>query len=81
MVNFSEQRFVHIRLLENQKYLSNDQSLRVGLIYKGANEESLPNVDFYAIDEEGIISKKIHSTVEPYGELNFLIQWVDSEWL
>jgi hypothetical protein len=62
LVNFSEQRFVHVRLLENQEYLEKDQLLRVGLIYKGANEENLPNVDFYSIDSEGVISKNpLHS--------------------
>jgi hypothetical protein len=62
LVNFSEQRFVHIRLLENQEYLQPTQSLRVGLIYKGANEERLPNVDFYSVDSENVISKTpLHS--------------------
>ena len=62
LVNFSEQRFVHIRLLENQEYLQPTQSLRVGLIYKGANEERLPSVEFYSIDTEEVISKTpLHS--------------------
>ncbi|MBM74778.1 MAG: hypothetical protein CMK59_05210 [Proteobacteria bacterium] len=59
LVNFSEQRFVHVSLQDQ----GNTDQLRVALVLKSTSEDHLPEVLFYGMDDERLQKTPLRHSV------------------